>query len=139
MLPPLPSTNWRNQSLFPTAQISFLIASASGVEKRRGLGAGRPCAELEDTIDVAGDEGAAALAFPLVPFATRATLRCCRKSRAEGVTTQFSAITTQGAPAAPASCTSRIATTLRLEISMLFSALFTSTPQILYEKCLLPL
>src|SRR5665213_603547 len=135
MLPPLPSTNWRIQSFLPTAQISFLIASASGVEKRRGLAA-RVGAELAEALAGAGVFASAALPFP---FFSRATLRCCRKSRAEGVTTQFSAITTQVAPAATASCTSRIATTLRLEISMLFSALFTSTPQILYEKCLLPL
>src|ERR1700690_69818 len=34
MLPPLPSTYWRSQSLRPAAQISFLISRASGVEKR---------------------------------------------------------------------------------------------------------
>ena len=34
MLPPLPSTYWRIQSLRPAAQISFLISSASGEEKR---------------------------------------------------------------------------------------------------------
>src|SRR5580698_9622763 len=46
MLPPLPSTNWRSQSLRPTAQISFLMALASGVANKCGFGAGRPSAAL---------------------------------------------------------------------------------------------
>ena len=46
MLPPLPSTNWRIQSLRPTAQISFFTASTSGVLKSFGLEAGRPAITL---------------------------------------------------------------------------------------------
>ncbi len=54
---------------------------------------------------------------------------CCKKSRAEGVTTLFAATTMLVAPAATASCTSRIAISLRSPRSMLFSPLFTSPPR----------
>ena len=42
------------------------------------------------------------------------------KSRADGVMTQLEQVTMLPAPAAAASCTSRMVTTLRLEISTLF-------------------
>src|ERR1035441_3400477 len=99
MLPPLPSTNWRIHSLRPTAQISFLITSASGVEKRRGLAA-RVGAELAEALAGAGGFARGALPFP---FFLRATLGRLRNSRADGVTPQFSAMTRRVAPAATAS------------------------------------
>ena len=81
-----------------------------------GVGDGLACA----TGDVAGN----------VALATSSMPCCCRKSWAEGVTTQLAAATMLVAPAARASCTSRMAISLRPVRSMLFSPLFTSAPQI---------
>src|SRR5512146_987032 len=117
MLPPLPSTNWRIQSFLPTAQISFLIASASGVENRRGFGAWLTLGREEATTGL----GAWLAMLP----ATAAILCFWRRSRAEGVMTQLPHMTILVAPTATASWTSRAARTLRFEMSKLLSCLLT--------------
>ena len=134
MLPPLPSTNCRIHSLRPTAQISFLMASASGVVKRRRFDA-EPgwSADVRDAVPFwAAGAGAdpGIFAPSAAPPVTSSIPCCCRKSRAEGVTTQPAAVTIRVAPDASASCTSRIATSLRPPRSMLFSSFFNSAPQI---------
>src|SRR5208283_1001291 len=64
ILPPLPSTNCRSHSFRPTAQISFLMASASEVEKSPGFatdrGEGAASAEdwgLSPFSSIEGEEG----------------------------------------------------------------------------------
>src|ERR1700757_855604 len=98
MLPPLPSTNWRIQSFLPTVQISFLMASASGVKNRAGLALpGRDKEPFWEPLRVTVasavplDPGAPDFAQPLDRISI---LRCCRKSRADGVMTQLAQVTT---------------------------------------------
>src|SRR5208337_1597483 len=92
MLPPLPSTNWRIQSFLPMAQISFLTASASGVEKSFGLGAGRLA---EGAAEEAGAEGGQLQEPWTISMPARE-----RKSRAEGVRMAPAAMEMEPAPAA---------------------------------------
>ena len=94
----------RIHSLRPTAQISFLTASASGVEKSFGLAGLRvACTGLGALLE------AAATTAP-VPI-TNSISFCRRKSRAEGVMTQRSQTRTWVAPAASAACASRMTRT----------------------------
>ena len=139
MLPPLPSTNLhRIHSFLPTLQISFLIASASGREKQGRIGASRARQRAgPGTVHGNRSGPAVASACPfdssprrLSPCGLRAPVRHDFNIPLQqevagrgGHDTACASNDAAGTCCIRRSCTSRMVTTLRLEISTLFFSL----------------